>query len=103
MEGVHQILPGWVNPATTGQHIAVYELRLRRLARYVYALHNGGLTVNPTHPDPIDVHISAEPVTALLLNYGRTGSASRQHDRKAPGLGPRPWLALRLPGRMHPA
>lgn len=103
MEGVHQILPGWVNPTRTGDHTAVYELRLRGLARYVYAFHKGRLTVNPSHPSRVDAHISAEPVTALLMNYGRTGQLRETITGKLLVWGPRPWLALRLPGLFHPA
>lgn len=87
MEGVNQSLPGWVDSVRTDGHTAVYELRLRGLTRYVYSFHEGRLTVNPSHPGRIDAHISAEPVTALLMNYGRIGQLRATYSRKPPGVG----------------
>lgn len=101
VEGLHQVMPGWVNPVKSSQHSATYEMRLRGLARYVYMLHDGRLIVNPTPPDRIDVHISAEPVTALLLNYGRIKPWHAAITGKVLARGRRPWLAPGLTRRFH--
>lgn len=103
MQGLHQVFPGWVNPVTVKGHTATYELRLRGLARYVYSFDDGRLTVNPPDPGRIDVHISAEPVTALLLNYGRISQWWPAVTGRVLAWGRRPWLGLGFAGLFHPA
>lgn len=96
VEGVNQVLPGFVDPRAAAGHTATYEYRLRGLARHTYVFRDGVLTVNPPdHPRP-DVHISADPVTALLLNYGRIGPLRPAVTGKVRAWGRKPWLALRL-------
>lgn len=103
MAGLHQVLPGWVNPARAAGHTGVYELRLRGLTRYVYRFDNGRVTVDPPAPERIDVSISADPVTALLLNYGRTSQWRATLTGKITAWGRRPWLALGFTGRFQAA
>jgi hypothetical protein len=47
---------------------------------------------------PIDCHISAEPVTFLLMSYNRIGSTLPALSGKVGVWGRRPWLATRLGG-----
>lgn len=53
------------------------------------------LTVDPAQPGSIDVHITAEPVTALLMSYGRMGQLLPSLTGKIVTWGTHPWLALR--------
>lgn len=103
MSGLNQIMPAWVNPVKAAGHTATYELRLRRLARYVYAFHDGALTVNPADPVRIDVHISAEPVTSLLMSYGRLGQLRPTLSGKVRVWGRRPFLGAGFTDLFHPA
>ncbi len=103
MEGLHQVLPGWVNPANAAGHNATYEMRLRGYARYVYQFRNGQLTVNPPEPGRIDVHIVADPITALLLNYGRISQWKPALTGRVFAWGRRPWLGVGFARRFHPA
>ncbi|MQA27935.1 MAG: maleylpyruvate isomerase family mycothiol-dependent enzyme [Micromonosporaceae bacterium] len=100
-DGLHQVLPGWVGPDARG-HTATYQLRLRGdLGRYVYAFADGRLTINPAEPPAIDVHVSADPVTALLSSYRRIGRWWPALSGKTLAWGRRPWLAARLNDRFR--
>ena len=103
MDGLHQLMPTWVDPAKARGHTATYELRLRGLARYVYAFQDGHLTVDPPEPGPVDVHISAEPAASLLVNYGRVSPWRTGITGKVIAWGRRPWLATRLRHLYYPA
>lgn len=101
--GLHQVLPGWVDPHRASGHTATYELRLRGSASYVYEFTNGQLEVDPERPRRIDAHISADPVTALLTSYGRVGQIGPAVTGKVTVSGRRPWLALSLRTRFMSA
>lgn len=101
--GLHQVLPGWVDPTRASGHTGTYELRLRGSTSYVYEFTDGRLTVDPGRPRRIDAHISAEPVTALLTSYGRTGQIGPALAGKVLIWGRRPWLALSLRRRFMSA
>ncbi|WP_020666035.1 maleylpyruvate isomerase family mycothiol-dependent enzyme [Amycolatopsis nigrescens] len=100
--GQHQVMPGWVDRDRTAGHTATYEFRLRGQETHVYEFHNGHLTVDPPRPGRIDVRISADPVTALLLNYGRIRPWPATLTGKLTAWGRRPWLAAGLVTRFLP-
>ncbi|SFP06227.1 TIGR03083 family protein [Amycolatopsis arida] len=102
LRGQHQVMPGWVDSGRAAGHTATYEFRLRGGERYVYEFRDGRLTVQPPEPERVDVRISAEPVTALLLTYGRIGQAGQLRAALTGRLvawGRRPWLAAGLTRR----
>ncbi|MBO0873425.1 MAG: maleylpyruvate isomerase N-terminal domain-containing protein [Pseudonocardia sp.] len=101
MTGLNQVMPAWVDPARADGHTATYELRLRRLARYVYAFRDGKLTVNPSAAKRVDVHISIEPVTALLMSYRRLGQWAPTLTGKVRAWGRRPWLGTGFTDLFH--
>ncbi|MEU7220385.1 maleylpyruvate isomerase family mycothiol-dependent enzyme [Nocardia iowensis] len=103
LDGLNQVVPGWVDAAKADGHTATYELRLRGLTRYVYRFTDGQLTINPAEPGPVDVHISADPVVALLLNYGRIGPWRPALTGRVITWGRKPWLGLGFSGRFLPA
>jgi len=99
--GQHQVLPAWVDRAASAGHTATYEMRLRRHASYIYRFVDGELTVDPPESGPIDAHISVEPVTGLLADYGRIGPVVPVLTGRMVVWGRRPWLAARLPRLFH--
>ncbi|RDI52657.1 maleylpyruvate isomerase N-terminal domain-containing protein [Nocardia mexicana] len=103
MDGLNQVVPGWVDPAQSLGHTATYELRLRGYSRYIYRFVDGVLTANPADTGRIDVHISMEPVTALLLNYRRINPLWPTLTGKVGTWGRKPWLGLRFAERFLPA
>lgn len=101
--GLHQVLPGWVDPRGASGHTATYELRLRASTSYIYEFIDGKLEVDPEQPRRVDAHISADPVTALLTSYGRVGQFGPAITGKVLVWGRRPWLALSLRNRFMSA
>lgn len=102
--GRHHILPGWVDGAACIGHSATYDIRLRGSdERFVYEFTDGHLQIDPSEPRPADVHISVEPVTALLAGYGRISPAWAAVTGRAFAWGARPWLAAGLGRRFLPA
>lgn len=102
MDGLHQVLPGWVATSRATGHTASYELRVRELANYVYQFRDGELVVDPPDGDRIDVHISAAPIAALLMSYGRLGRLRPALTGQIVVWGRRPWLARRMADLFHP-
>lgn len=96
LAGLHQVLPGWVDPDRDAGHTATYELRLRGHEHHIYRFADGFLEINPADVTHVDVHISADPVTQLLLNYGRIGQFRPSLTGKVTAWGRRPWLATGL-------
>ncbi len=82
-----------MNATWTGGHTATYEYRLRGFESYVFRFDSGALTVDPAEPGPIDVYLSIEPVTALLLNYGRIGQVRPALSGRVLAWGRKPCLA----------
>ncbi|WP_218024346.1 maleylpyruvate isomerase N-terminal domain-containing protein [Nocardia lijiangensis] len=103
MDGLTQVIPGWVNAMRSGGHTATYEYRLRGFKRYVFRFDSGTLTVDPAETGPIDVCLSIEPVTALLLNYGRIGPVRPALSGQVLAWGRKPWLAPGFSRRFLPA
>ncbi|MCU1648427.1 MAG: maleylpyruvate isomerase family mycothiol-dependent enzyme [Nocardia sp.] len=103
MDGLNQVTPGWVDPNPADNHTATYEYRLRGFTRYVYRFQDGQLTVDPDIATRIDVHISADPVTALLLNYGRIRQWKPTLTGQVLAWGRKPWLATTFSRRFLPA
>lgn len=101
--GLHQVLPGWVDPQGASGHTATYELRLRGSTAYVYEFTDGQLEVDPEQSRRVDAHLSADPVTTLLTSYGRTGQIGSALTGKVAVWGRRPWLALSLRKRFMSA
>lgn len=101
--GRHQILPRWVDPVTSAGHTATYDIRLRGSDRFTFQFTDGALEINPADPRPADVHLSVEPVTAMLAAYGRVSSSWACFTGRAFAWGPRPWLATGLMKRFVPA
>ena len=103
IRGQHQVMPGWVNSESSDGHTATYLFRLRGQDAYVYEFTDGRLVVNPDMPRTIDVHISVEPVTGLLLSYGRCSPTRAALTGKIFAWGRKPWLAPRFTQRFLPA
>ncbi len=103
VRGRHQILPGWLHDSCTG-HSATYDIRLRGCSeRFTFQFTDGELEIDPPHPRPADVHVSVDPVAALLTGYGRMSQTWAALTGRSFAWGPRPWLATSLYGRFLPA
>ncbi|MFW0795629.1 maleylpyruvate isomerase N-terminal domain-containing protein [Gordonia sp. CPCC 205515] len=102
--GRHHVLPSWVDDTACRDHCATYDIRLRGTEeRFVYEFTDGHLEVDPAEPQHPDVHISIDPVTALLAGYGRISPTWAVLTGKAVAWGAHPWLAAGLGNRFLPA
>jgi uncharacterized protein (TIGR03083 family) len=103
MEGIHAVLPGWVDQAAARGFTATIDYRLRGLAAYRYVFRNGALSVEPC-PDgdrTADARISAEPVAGLLVSYGRLHPLRAALTGQVVVTGRRPWQAMRMGRLLH--
>ncbi|OLT45364.1 hypothetical protein BJF85_19105 [Saccharomonospora sp. CUA-673] len=100
LTGMHQIMPGWVDPAGASGHTATYHVRLRRGPMQIYRFRDGALTIGSSGRP--DVRISADPATWLLLVYGRASPTRAALTGRVIATGRRPWLAPTLPTRFLP-
>lgn len=94
--GVADLLPHYVDSAATkGVRVGI-EVRIRGGPRYVVRIDDGSAHIEATPSRPVDCWISAEPVTFLLVNFGRIGRVRPMLTGKVIAGGRRPWLAARL-------
>ncbi|MEE3849111.1 maleylpyruvate isomerase N-terminal domain-containing protein [Gordonia sp. LSe1-13] len=102
--GRHQVLPQWLRESTCCGHSATYDIRLRGCSEhFVYEFTDGRLEIDPANPRPPDVHMSLDPVVAMLAAYGRVSPTWAALTGRAFAWGARPWLAAGLYGRFAPA
>ncbi|GAC68668.1 maleylpyruvate isomerase family mycothiol-dependent enzyme [Gordonia soli] len=104
VRGRNNVLLGWSDADACVGYTATYDIRLRGVdERFVYEFTDGELEIDPADPRPADVHLSLDPVAALLAGYGRVSAARTALSGRAIAWGTRPWLALTLPRRFRPA
>jgi uncharacterized protein (TIGR03083 family) len=89
------ILPLLVNPETTRDVRATYDIRVRGGARVCLAIDNGGMTIEQ-QPASVDCHVSADPIELLLVAYGRKTQWVPILTGKMVAWGRKPWLGPRL-------
>jgi hypothetical protein len=93
-----QMLPLVVRPNAARRAPVTYEVRLRGNGpRYVFRVVNGAAEVRAAG-GPVDCVISADPVTYLLVVYGRMSVTQALLRGGILALGRRPWLGLRFKG-----
>ena len=103
LDGLQQVLPGWVNPARCCDHTAAYDIRVRGGGRYTWAFTDGALSFDPRGNRGYSCHISAQPAALLQVMYQRPSPWSAAATGKVTAWGVRPWLALSLTNRFHAA
>jgi hypothetical protein len=94
--GVLPSLPYVVPPAAVAQAAGVYHLHLRGGDHWAVLVSNGAVTVERSHPARADLHISAEPVTNLLVGYRRIPRWRAALTGRIVAWGRKPWLATRF-------
>jgi uncharacterized protein (TIGR03083 family) len=89
------LLPLLINPVTTAHVRARYDLRVRGGVRIGVTINDGQLTVTGDR-ESVDCHVSADPVTLLLIAYGRRSQWMPIFTGKLVAWGRKPWLGPRL-------
>jgi len=99
LTGVVSVLPDSLDRAAAGDIRATYDIRVRGGPRFAVRVHDGRLEVTTSPTERVDCHISADPVTFLLVGYGRESQWPAALRGKLLAWGRRPWLGLRF-GRL---
>ncbi len=98
LEGMGPVMEHFVDEEAAADLKAGFEIRLRGGSSRYWYFDEGRLTVETSAISPVDCHISAEPVTWLLMAYNRIGSIMPTLSGKVRVWGRRPWLATQLGG-----
>ena len=98
LEGLVPIVVHFVDEKVAAGLNAGFEIRLRGGRTSFWYFEDGRLTIESSQILPVDCHISAEPVTFMLMSYNRIGSTLPALSGKVRVWGRRPWLAMQLQG-----
>ncbi|MDQ2729513.1 MAG: hypothetical protein M3Y91_17000 [Actinomycetota bacterium] len=97
IRGITSMLPLSVNPSTVAGRRMSYRVNVGRGGpRFVVSVADGAAEVEPAGTGRVDCQISADPVTLVLVGYGRVGQWGPIVRGKLRAGGRRPWLALRF-------
>lgn len=98
MEYLTPVSVHFVDPDAAAGLRAAYQIQLRGGPTQYWYVDDGELTIQHCLGTPVDCHISADPVTMLLMAYNRVGPIMPSLTGKVRVWGRRPWMALRLGG-----
>ena len=91
----------FVDPERVVGFRARCEMRLRGHRRFIFVFDNG-LTIGEDTSEPVDAHVSADPVSMLLLMLGRIGPTRAILGGRMTAWGRRPWRLRRMLTAMAP-
>lgn len=98
MEGLAPVMVHFVDEEAAAGMAGGIEIRLRGGPPSYWYFADGRLTIERSPTRPVDCHISAEPVTFMLVSYNRIGPLLPALSGRVLVWGRRPWLATRLGG-----
>lgn len=101
LEGLEPAMVYFVDEEAAAGLSACFEIGVRGGSTRYWHVEDGQLTVEDSPQAPVDCHISADPMTWLLMSYNRIGPTTPALTGKVLVWGRRPWLALRLGGLFH--
>jgi uncharacterized protein (TIGR03083 family) len=90
------LVPRYVDRASAGGLTATYQVRLRSGPSFQVRFHGGTAAVGPPHPGAVDCRLTADPVTFLLVVYGRRSQWPGILRGQLRAWGRRPWLGPRF-------
>jgi uncharacterized protein (TIGR03083 family) len=93
---VTALLPRYVNQANAGEFTATYQIRLRGGPSFLVRFDRGMATVGPPQPGAADCRLTVDPVTFLLVVYGRRSQWPGILRGQLVAWGRRPWLGPRF-------
>lgn len=97
VKAITSMLPLVANPAATAGLRATYAVGVRGGGpEFVVRVEGGAVTVEPAGSTSVDCHISADPVTFVLVGYGRIGQWGPIATGRMRAWGRKPWLAFRF-------
>ena len=93
---VTALLPRYVNQANAREFTATYQIRLRGGPSFLVRFDRGMATVGPPQPGAADCRLTVDPVTFLLVVYGRRSQWPGILRGQLVAWGRRPWLGPRF-------
>lgn len=102
-DGHLPILKHFVNTDAIKEMDASYEVHLRGGSTVYFEISGGQLEIRTSPSRSVDCRISADPVTYLMVGYGRTGQWGPVLTGKILAFGKKPWLGMRLATLFHSA
>jgi uncharacterized protein (TIGR03083 family) len=93
---VTALLPRYVDRAAAAGLTATYEVRLRGGPSFQVRFDRGTATLGSPQPGAVDCRLTVDPVTFLLVVYGRRSQWPGILRGRLRAWGPRPWLGLRF-------
>ncbi len=97
LTGISSLLPGQFDADAAQDTRATIDMRIRGGPQFAIWVHDGCLEVSSQPTERVDCHISADPVTFLLVSVGRRSQFSGVLRGQLAAWGRRPWLAMQLP------
>jgi len=91
----------FVDPKSAQGFRARFDVRLRGHQRFTFVF-DDGLTIEDDTSEPVDAHVSADPVAMLLLMLGRVSAARAILGGKITAWGRRPWRLRGMLSVMRP-
>ncbi len=100
-EGHLPILPHYVNEEAVANLRASYRIDIRGGRTVYITVDRGSLSISTEAPMKVDCRISADPVSYLLVGYGRVGQWKPILTGKIVAYGRKPWLGLTFAKLFH--
>ncbi len=91
----------FVHPKRAQGFCARFDVRLRGHQRFTFVF-DDGLTIGDDTSEPVDAHVSADPVSMLLLMLGRVRPTRAILGGQIAAWGRRPWRLRRMLTVMAP-
>lgn len=94
--GISPITEHYVDHDAAAGFTGTFDLRFRGHSSLHFVFTNGALSIEEPSDRKVDVHISADPVSFMLVGYGRISQWGPMAKGKLVAWGRRPWLALKF-------
>jgi hypothetical protein len=98
MDALSPVMKLFVDEDAAAGFQAGFEIRLHGASSTYWYFDRGRLTIEQSRTHPVDCHISADPVTFMLMSYNRIGPIKPLLTGRLIVWGRRPWMAARLGG-----
>ncbi len=90
------MIPLLADPEAIGRTRAAYDIWVRGGGRFVVRFENGAARTEPYSGQRVDCHIVGDPVSWLLVGYGRVSQWGPIARGKLLAWGRKPWLGTRF-------
>ncbi|MDQ3877189.1 MAG: maleylpyruvate isomerase N-terminal domain-containing protein [Actinomycetota bacterium] len=96
LKGISAVTVQFVDREAARGFSARYDVGFRKEAHVHYVFDDGTLRIEEPTTEKVDVHISADPPTLLLMGYGRINPIKPALTGKLLAWGRKPWLSMKM-------